>query len=95
MFDGLWGVILDSGIKDMNRENAALDFNRVRNAVRRWPMNRKIQLVRELEDETWTERLDSVVRKIRRQAGTVSRKKISSIVERVRKRLYANGLRRS
>lgn len=79
----------------MSRGNVALNFDTVRNAVRRWPMNRKIQLVRELEEETWAQRLDNVVRKIRRQAGSVSQKKISSIVERVRKRLYANGLRRS
>lgn len=78
----------------MNRVERLFDFNAVRDVIRRWPMNRKIQLVQELEQETWADRFDRVVRRMRRQAGPLSQKRIQDIVARARKRLYGTGLRR-
>ena len=72
----------------MNRFGLSLNLEAVKNAVRQWPMSRRIQLVRELEEETWAGRVMETVRRIRRQAGSLSQKEVNRIVMKVRKRIY-------
>lgn len=62
----------------------------IRELIGKMPINKKIELVRELEKETWAKRLDSVVNKIRSQIKSVpNQKEINRICKKVRKKVYA------
>ena len=59
--------------------------------VKRLPLRIKLELVRQLEQETWAERLEQVVNRIRtrRAVKRLSTGEINRIVEDVRKNRYA------
>lgn len=64
--------------------------------VKQLPLQKKLRLVRELEQETWASQLDTVVNRIRsrRSAQELTPKEITRIVEGVRKSRYARRSRR-
>jgi len=66
-----------------------LELN-IKELIEKMPMNKKIELVRELERETWAKRLDQVVKKIRKRfrRRPLSFRKITQICEEVRQRHY-------
>lgn len=64
--------------------------------LKQLPLREKLQLVRQLEQETWAAQLDDVVTRIRsrRSVQELSPKEITRIVEDVRKSRYARRPRR-
>ena len=59
--------------------------------LKQLPLSQKVQLVRELEQETWGVQLDNVVNRIRTRPSVrrLSAKEVTEIVEDVRKARYA------
>lgn len=59
-------------------------------AIDRLSIRDKIRLVRRLENETWAQRLDEVVGRIRKRfkENPISDKEITRICEETRRRLY-------
>ena len=70
----------------------ALELNPsdVEGLVEKLSIQDKIRLVRKLENETWAQRLDEVVSRIKRRfkQAPVSNKEIRKICEETRQRLY-------
>ena len=64
--------------------------------VKQLPIQQKLQLVRELEQETWASQLDTAVNQIRsrRSVRELTPKELTRIVEDVRKSRYARRSRR-
>lgn len=64
--------------------------------VKQLPLQQKLQLVRELEQETWASQLDTVVNRIRsrRSVQELTPKELTRIVEDVRKFRHARRSRR-
>lgn len=66
-----------------------LELN-IKELIEKMPMNKRIELVRELEKETWAKRLDQVVKRIRKhfRRHPLSFRKITRICEEVRQQRY-------
>ena len=64
--------------------------------IKRLPLREKLQLVRELEQETWAMRLEQVVKRIRARKSVkqLSMGEINRIVEDVRKNGHVRTSRR-
>lgn len=61
----------------------------IKKLINKLPLPRKLELVRELERETWAKRLDDVVDKIHRQIRHIpSEEDIRNICKKVRKKVY-------
>ena len=70
--------------------NIQVDVSNFESIVKQMPAETKIRLIKVLERDTWSERLDNVVSKIRakfKKAG-ITDKEISQICETARKRNY-------
>ena len=68
----------------------------ISDAIQHLPLRQKLQLVRQLEQETWAARLDNVVSRIRmkRSIQQLSAAEITRIAEDVRKNRYVRPARR-
>lgn len=61
----------------------------IRELIERMPISKRIELVRELERETWAKRLDNVVNKIRHQIKRIpNEEEITRLCKKARKRVY-------
>ncbi|MBU3959013.1 MAG: hypothetical protein KKE91_04045 [Candidatus Omnitrophica bacterium] len=61
----------------------------IKELIERMPLKQRIELVRNLEKETWTKRLDNVADKIRHQIKRIpNEEEITQLCKKVRKRIY-------
>ncbi len=61
----------------------------IKEIINKMPVRKRIQLVRELEKETWAQRLDDVTSKIRQQVKHIpSEEEITELSQRARKKVY-------
>jgi Mg/Co/Ni transporter MgtE len=61
----------------------------IKEAINKLPINKRIELVRDLEQETWAVRLDNVTDKIRHQIKHIpNEEEITRLCKKARKRVY-------
>ena len=61
----------------------------IKELIERMPLQKRIELLRTLEKETWASRLDAVVNKIRRHVKRIpTEKELASICKKARKKVY-------
>ena len=79
-----------------NKVTLELDPTQVEELVEKLSIQDKIQLIRKLENETWAQRLDEVVGRIRKRfkQNPISDKEITRICEETRQRIYNEKVKR-
>lgn len=75
----------------MSKIALELNIREVKNLVDQLPLNDKIQLLRELQKESWAKRLKRIFQNIdaRRRKHKLSVKTISQEIEKARRAFYA------
>ena len=68
-----------------------LDVQKAKDLIEQLPLFEKIQLVRELEKETWAKSIDNLLKTIdeRRKRQRISSQRIDQEIEKARREFYA------